>query len=142
MKIAKVIPLFKSGDRCTTSNYRPISLLPTLSKTFEKIICEMVSAHLDKIISCLITNLVLEKKRSTTLAILDFVNKITDSIDDGGTSIGVFLDLSKTFDTVNDDILLDKLSYYGINNETKDWFSSYLKNRKQYVCVDGVNSNI
>ena len=76
------------------------------------------------------------------MAILDFVNKITDSIDDGGTSIGVFLDLSKTFDTVNDDILLDKLSYYGINNETKDWFSSYLKNRKQYVCVDGVNSNI
>ena len=65
-------------------------------------------------------------------------------MDDGGTSIGVFLDLSKAFDTVNHDIhvLLDKLSYYGINNETKDWFSSYLKNRKQYVCVDGVNSNI
>ena len=53
-----------------------------------------------------------------------------------------FLDLSKAFDTVNHDILLEKLSFYGINNETKDWFSSYLKNRKQYVCVDGVNSNI
>ena len=76
------------------------------------------------------------------MAILDFVNRITDSIDDGGTSIGVFLDLSKAFETVNHDILLDKLSYYGINNETKDWFSSYLKNRKQYVCVDGVNSKI
>ena len=81
------------------------------------------------------------KKRSTTLAILDFVNRITDSIDDGGTSIGVFLDLSKAFDTVNHDIILDKLSYYGINNETKDWFSSYLKNCKQYICVDRVNSN-
>ena len=48
MKIAKVIPLFKSGDQCTISNYRPISLLPTLSKMFEKIVCEMLSAHLEQ----------------------------------------------------------------------------------------------
>ena len=76
------------------------------------------------------------------MAILDFVNRITDSIDDGSTSLGVFLDLSKAFDTVNHDILLDKLFYYGLNNETKDWFSSYLKSCKQYVCADEVNSNI
>ena len=62
------------------------------------------------------------KKRSTTLAILDFVNKISDMIDDGGTSIGVFLDLSKAFDTVSHD--------------------SYLNNQKQCVCIDGVNSDI
>ena len=60
------------------------------------------------------------KKKNTSLSILDFVNRITDSIDGGGTSIGVFLDLSKAFDTVNHDILFDKLSYYGINNETKN----------------------
>ena len=108
---------------------------------FSKFLCEMLSAHSEQ------NNLLFDyqfgfrKKRSTTLTILDFVNRITDSIDDGGTSIGVFLDLSKAFDTVNHDILLDKLSYYDINNETKDWFSSYLKNRKQYICVDRVNSN-
>ena len=95
----------------------------------------MLSAHLEQ------NNLLFDyqfgfrKKRSTSLAILDFVNRITDSIDGGGTSIGVFLDLSKAFDTVNHDILLNKLSYYGINNEKKNWFSSYLKNRKQYVCM-------
>ena len=142
MKIAKVIPLFKSGDRCTTSNYRPISLFPTLSKIFEKIIYEMLSAHLEQNDFLFDYQFGFRKKRSTTLAILDFVKRITNSIDDGGTSIGVFLDLSKAFDTVNHDVLLDKLSYYGINNETKYWFSSYLKNRKQYVCVDGVNSNV
>ena len=88
MKIAKVMPLFKSGDRCTTSNYRPISL-PTLSKIFEKIICEMLFAHLEQNNLLFDYQFCFRKKRSTTLVILDFVNRITDSIDDGGTGLSL-----------------------------------------------------
>lgn len=142
MKIAKDIPIFKSGDKEVVSNYRPISLLPTFSKIFEKLICIALTDHLES------NNLLYDyqfgfrKKRNTSLAALDFVTRITDSIDNGNLSIGVFLDLSKAFDTVSHDILLDKLSYYGLSLEALKWFRSYLANRQQYVCVDDSNSNL
>ena len=71
------------------------------------------------------------------MAIIDFANRFTD--EGGGTAMGVFLDLSKVFDTVNHNILLNKLSYYGSKNGTRNWFSIHSKSCKQYVFVDGVN---
>ena len=141
MKIAKVIPLFKGeGDRSSVSNYRPISLLPTLSKIFERIICESLTEHLEKNHLLFDYQFGFRKKRNTTLAILDFVNKITDAIDNGNTAAGIFLDLSKAFDSVNHNILLDKLTYYGIRNDALKWFESYLKDRVQYVSIEDQQS--
>jgi len=70
------------------------------------------------------------------------VNRITDSIDNGNLSAGIFLNLSKAFDTVSHDNLLDKLSYYGLSSESLRRFESYLANRQQYVCVDYSNSDL
>ena len=86
------------------------------------------------------TSLALERLCNTTLAILDFVQRSTDAIDDGNISLGIFLDLSKAFDSVSHSILLDKLSDYILNKNTLRWFENYLKDCKQYVCIDGINS--
>jgi len=141
MKTAKVIPIHKGGDKEIVSNYRPISLLPTFSKLFEKLTCTALTDHLEN------NNLLYDyqfgfrKRRNTTLAAVDFVTRLTDSIDSGNLSIGVFLDLSKAFDTVSHEILLDKLSYYGLTPNALRWFESYLTKREQYVCIEDFNSN-
>lgn len=69
------------------------------------------------------------------------VNKLLKAIDDTKFSIGVFFDLSKAFDTINHDILLDKHDHYGVRGKALDWFKSYLSNRKQYVSYNSVSSS-
>ena len=81
-----------------------------------------------------------KKYRSTELAILDFVDKITKAIDQGTYTVGIFLDLSKAFDTINHNILVSKLEHYGIRGVAKKWFENYLCNRKQIVKYNGIQS--
>ena len=80
-------------------------------------------------------------KHSTSHALLDFIDKVSKAIDDSKHTLGIFLDLSKAFDTIDHDILLYKLSYYGIRGTSLQWFRSYLSNRSQYVSINGINSN-
>ena len=82
-----------------------------------------------------------EKKSSTHLALLSFVDKVIQAIEKGEYAVGVFLDFSKAFDTVDHDILLDKLDHYGIRGCALSWFKSYLSCRTQYVTYDGSESN-
>ena len=74
------------------------------------------------------------------MALLDFVDKLTTSIDNNQITIGIFVDLAKTFDTVNHNILLSKLYHYGIRGTAYQWFNSYLINRHQYVYVNDIKS--
>ena len=73
---------------------------------------------------------------STTHALIDLTENIRQAIDDNSYAVGIFLDFQKAFDTVQHDILLHKLSHYGIRGIANDWFKSYLLNRKQFVCID------
>ena len=80
-------------------------------------------------------------KHSTTHALLDFIDKVSNAIDDSKHTIGIFLDLSKAFDTIDHQILLHKLSFYGIRGIPLEWFRSYLSNRSQYCSINGINSS-
>lgn len=136
MKIAKVLPLHKSGERNLFTNYRPVSILPQFSKILEK----LFYIRLEKFVSkCNILNdsqYGFRSKRSTSMAVLDLVEKISNSIDKNKPTIGVFIDLKKAFDTVDHKILLQKLCFYGIRGTPHSWLSSYLSNRLQYVEIN------
>ena len=140
LKIAKVIPLYKKQDEKVFGNYRPISLLSSVSKVFERIV-------FDQSYDYFMTNGLLfnsqygfRKHHSTELAALELTDKIRRKIDQKKTPFSVYLDLSKAFDTLNHAMLLKKLQYYGLRDTTLYWFKSYLSDRTQYVEYDGVAS--
>ena len=136
MKISKIIPVYKKGKKDNICNYRPISLLTTFSKILERIVYVRLQNFLNK--HNIISNFQFgfRQKHSTSHAILTFTEKITKAIDKFNHTIGVFLDLSKAFDTIDHEILLYKLNNYGIRGRALEWFRNYLTNRKQFVCVN------
>ena len=133
LKIAKIIPLYKKGDINSITNYRPISLLPTLSKIFERVIFIQLYTYFDD------NNLLSEQQygfranHSAELAAVKLVDYIKYSIDRKCTPVNIYIDLSKAFDTLNFDILLYKLQYYGIRDIALKLLKSFISNRKQYV---------
>ena len=114
MKIASVKPIYKSGDMSVFSNYRPISVLTTFSKIFEKVMHARVIAFLDKHNILYNYQYGFRKNHSTAAALLTLTDYISSALDEGDYILGVFMDLTKAFDTVNHKILLEKLNHYGI----------------------------
>ena len=133
LKIAKIIPLYKKGNINSITNYRPISLLPTLSKVFERVIFNQLYLYLDH------NNLLSEEQygfranHSAELAAIKLADYIVQEIDRKLTPVNIYIDVSKAFDTLNFDILLYKLHYYGITDIALKLLKSYMSNRKQYV---------
>jgi len=123
-KCAKATALFKAGNRTSPSNYRPISILPTLSKVLERAVHHQFYQYLNQ------HNLLNEKqfgfrpKHSTVNAVSSFADEILLNMERGKLCGAVFLDLSKAFDTVDHTILLRKLSSFGATSDTAKWFES------------------
>ena len=133
LKVALVSPLYKAKDPMTFSNYRPISLLPLFSKILEKLMYNRLLSFLNK---CKIINknqFGFRNNRSTYMALLIMLENVRNALDNGECAIGVFLDFQKAFDTVDHDILLNKLYNYGIRGIALEWFKSYMSNRYQIV---------
>ena len=132
-KIAKVKPLFKMGSKTNQSNYRPISLLPLLSKVFERVVPDQTEEFLslNKILYDYHSGF---RKNHSTDTCLSFLNdKILKGFDDGLVTGMILIDLQKAFDTINHDILSKKLSIIGFSDHTVKSFQSYLSNRKFMV---------
>lgn len=114
MKTAKVIPIFKSGEKNKFNNYRPVSILPQFSKILEKIFAIRLENFLYKHDIFKDCQYGFRPNRSTSLALIDLYEKITTNIDKSKYTLGIFIDLKKAFDTIDHNILLKKLSFYGI----------------------------
>lgn len=140
LKIAKVVPIFKSGQKDQLVNYRPISVLPFFSKLLEKVVYNRLISYLNKWNILVQNQFGFRSNRSTCMAVIDMCDKISQALDENKYAAGIFIDLSKAFDTVNHSILLKKLESYGIRGSCLDWFTSYLSNRYQFVAVNGAIS--
>ena len=133
LKIAKVVPVFKKDDPHQPGNYRPISLLPAISKIFEKVVYKQVYNYMNGNNLLYKSQYGFRKKHSTEFAAMEVTDQIFKDLDQKKVPLAIFLDFSKAFDTIDHIILLDKLTYYGIQGTALNWFRSYLKNRTQYV---------
>lgn len=141
LKNARVIPLFKSGDKMEVNNYRPISILQVMSKILEKLLISRLTGFLNQ-------NDVLYKHQfgfrtgsSTWIAASELVDSIYDCMDTKKSMGVIFLDLKKAFDTIDHTILLHKLDCYGIRGKANDLIKSYLSGRSQQVFINGVLSS-
>ena len=135
MEVWKGICPLQKGDRCDPNNYRPITVLPTLSKILEKAVHNQLYYFLseNKIITS--KQFGFRPKLSTNTALTHFTDNILLNMDSGRLTGAVSLDLSKAFDTVDHNLLLHKLKSVGLSDDTLNWFQSYLTNRKQRTSV-------
>lgn len=141
LKLARVLPLFKSGSLDNLTNYRPISLLPLFSKLFEKLAHRRLNSFLTKYKILSKRQFGFQRGYSTTSAIVEYLEYAYEAFEKNLFMCTVFLDFSKAFDTVRHDILLMKLDHIGIRGVCLGWFTSFLTDRKQYVSIGGCNSS-
>ena len=141
LKIAKVIPIYKKDDDTIFSNYRPISILPAISKIIEKVIYGQIYYYFSQNKLFSDSQYGFRHGHSTELAALEIVDRINTVLDNNETPLSIFLDLSKAFDTLNHSILLNKLKHYGITGLSLNLIQSYLSDRKQFVEFNSIKSN-
>ena len=139
-KLAAITPVFKSGDRTTPSNYRPISLTSVFSKVLERIIRKQVSSFIDKKGCLNSTQHGFRSGRSCLSALLNVFDDLMHMLEDGGLVDMVYLDFSKAFDKVDHGILLHKLKALGITGHLGIWFFNFLTRRSHFVRLPGAIS--
>lgn len=140
LKKAIVVPIFKAGDSALPSNYRPISLLPIISKILEKCMALRIADFFETNNLFSASQFGFRQGRSTVLGILDLVSNIMESFEAREYHAATFYDLSKAFDCVTHSILLRKLQYYNFHTNSIELLKSYLEGRTQDVKVGGALS--
>ena len=142
LKSAKVIPIYKKDNDTDFTNYRPISILPALSKIFEKVIYNQTHDYFQSNNLYFRSQYGFRKQHSTELALLEVIDRIAQQLENKTTPINIYLDLSKAFDPNDHNILPQKLKHYGIHDTALALFEGYLSNRQQYVDYNGTESKL
>ena len=142
LKVAKVTPIYKEGPKSDVTNYRPISLLSSLSKIYEKLMHVRILNFLDSNNSLFDMQYGFRPGRSCEHAILNAQNTLLENLNKRQISILLLIDFSKAFDMVDHGLLINKLNHYGIRGPALNWLKSYLSYRKQYVSVNNSDSGI
>ena len=138
----RVSPIFKDGDKTEKSNYRPILVLPVVSRLFEKLVFNQLYQYLTD--NCFINSNQSDFRElhSTVTCLFKNTDDWYNRMDTGNMTSMVFVDLKKAFDTFDHHILCRKLESDGVLHRELAWFGSYLSNRVQYCRVNGVDSQI
>ena len=140
LKIGKICPIHKQGDKKLIANYRPISILPVFSKVYEKAIYTRLDSFLKSNNILTDNQYGFRKGHSTFMPNQDLYDKISLASQNNEHVIAIFLDLAKAFDTIDHSIMCDKLYYCRVRGTALELFRNYLSNRKQYVSYNGVTS--
>ena len=141
-KLSRVIPVYKlKGQKNLYTNYRPISLIPALSKVMEKLIYDKLADFLIRYNILFKSQYGFRRMHCTSHAIMDFLKTTEHSLENDNFALGIFLDLSKAFDTLDHEVLINKLEHCGIRGKVLEWITSYLKNREQYTDFEGIESS-
>ena len=140
-KLSSVVPVPKGDDNTNVANYRPISLLPIISKLLERHIYWVIARHFEAHSPITIHQWGFQPKKSTTAALLNVYNDWSAALDKGKEVCAIFFDLRKAFDSVPHRCLIDKLTFAGLNPYILRWVASYLCNRQQHVVLNGKDSS-
>ena len=140
LKLAKITPIFKKGSADEVSNYRPISVLTSISKVFEKAIAIQITDYFIHNNFIPPNQYAYRSNHSTEHASLELVDHLVTMLDNDKVPLAIFIDLSRAFDTIQHPILIDKLRYYGLSDLALSLVSDYLTNRYQYVCWNQTSS--
>ena len=142
LKMARVNPLFKAGDSMKVNNYRPVSILPVLSKVLERLMYKGLINFLNKHKILYEYQFGFRKLHSTYMALIAAQEFIYNVSQNGEYCVGVYLDFSKAFDTIDHEILLTKLGHYGIRGIALEWIKGYMSNRSQSVSLNDYTSMV
>ena len=142
LKVAKVTPLHKKGDKTVDDNFRSISVLIQINKIFEKVIHERLVNFINQHSILPNSQFGFRKKHSASHGITHLNEQVTKNLEAKKISAVLFMDLKSAFDTVNHNILIKKLDHYGFRNNVLDLLTSYLTNRKQFVKCGDIESSL
>lgn len=142
LKIAVIKPILKKGGkRHNYTHYRPIALLPTFSKVYERCMADRIYSFLEKYHLLDENQFAFRKNCSTTLAVFNYIQNALECLKKKHYAVGLLLDMSKAYDRVSHPILLSKLHEIGIRGKAHSWMKSYLKDRQQIVQIDHLPEN-
>ena len=139
-KLVNSIFLDAVNEQDIFTSYRPVSVLPAFSKILERVMYNRLLRFLNNHNILSDNQYGFRKHHSTAYALACLYDKISSAIDNKECTVGIFIDLSKAFDTIDHNILISKLEHYGVRGIPLRWFESYLSNRQQYVEFNGVSS--